>query len=215
MSEGAVGAGGTTRGGAITTAKGPDTKTRIRTTAAELFRRYGFTGTGLKRIAAESHAPFGSIYHFFPGGKEELVEDTIRTTGPQFQAYVLAVLGSGPDALTALAATFDLAAENLVASDYADACPIATIALEVASTNDRLRQATADVFDDWVEAGTGWFAQWGIAQSDARTLAFMFTSSLEGAFVLSRARRDTQALTAAGRAMVDATRAALVRAGTE
>jgi len=42
-----------------------DTKTRIVVKSGELFRRHGYVGTGLKQIAAEAAAPFGSIYHFF------------------------------------------------------------------------------------------------------------------------------------------------------
>ncbi len=48
------------------------TKDRILDTTAELFRRYGYTGTGLKQVVAEAEAPFGSLYHHFPGGKEQL-----------------------------------------------------------------------------------------------------------------------------------------------
>ena len=54
------------------------TKQRILYAAAELFRRRGYSGTGLKQISEESRAPFGSLYHHFPGGKEELGEDVIR-----------------------------------------------------------------------------------------------------------------------------------------
>ncbi|WP_455410071.1 TetR/AcrR family transcriptional regulator [Streptomyces hiroshimensis] len=46
-----------------------------------LFRRNGYSGTGLKRIAAEADAPFGSIYHFFPGGKQRRYS-TNRSTPP-------------------------------------------------------------------------------------------------------------------------------------
>ena len=49
---------------------------------------------------------------------------------------------------------FTGAARTLVETDFADACPIATVALEVASTNDTLRRATSDVFDGWINAAT-------------------------------------------------------------
>ncbi|MGH3448550.1 MAG: TetR/AcrR family transcriptional regulator, partial [Nocardioidaceae bacterium] len=137
-----------------------DTRTRIRQAAATLFRRDGYQGTGLKRIAAESGAPFGSIYHFFPGGKEELAEDAVRASGAAYQQLVLTLLESADDPLESLSRAFDTAAEDLAATDYADACPIATLALEVASTNERLRAATSDVFTDWVETGTEWFGRW-------------------------------------------------------
>ncbi|WP_158883863.1 TetR/AcrR family transcriptional regulator [Amycolatopsis anabasis] len=189
----------------------PDTRTRIREAAARLFRRQGYPGTGLKQIAAESHAPFGSIYHFFPGGKDELVEDVIRSTGPEYMRVVHALLESVPDPLEALEVAFRAAAEDLAATDYADACPIATVALEVASTNETLRTATADVFTEWVTEGAKWFGRFVPDESEARRLALAMISILEGAFVLSRAQRSGEPLRAAGQSMVDLTRSALER----
>src|SRR5260370_1791703 len=117
----------------------PDTRTRIQEAAAVLFRRHGYSGTGLKRIAAESAAPFGSIYHFFPGGKEQLAEHTIRTSGPQYMQMVLALLDSVPDPLESLANAFPVAAADPAATDYAVACPIATLARGVASSKEPWR----------------------------------------------------------------------------
>ena len=63
---------------------------------------------------------------------------------------------------------FDGAAQTLVDTDYADACPIATVALEVASTNETLRVATADVFESWIAAGTERGVEAGLARGAAR-----------------------------------------------
>ena len=190
-------------------ATSPDTRTRIREAAALLFRRDGYSATGLKRIAAESGAPFGSIYHFFPGGKQQLAEDAVRTSGAAYQQLVLGLLGSVADPLESLANAFRVAADDLAASDYADACPIATLALEVASSNEPLRLATAEVFEGWVVAGVEWFGRWTPDQAEARWLAQSMIMLLEGAFVLSRASRDPEPLLAAGRAMVELARSAL------
>ena len=184
------------------------TKERIVGTTGELFRRQGYTGTGLKQIVAEAGAPFGSIYHFFPGGKQQLAAEVIRTSGRAYQELVETILDQAPDALTAMATGFAAAAETLVATNYADACPIATVALEVASTDETLRAATAEVFAAWVDAGAARFERWGFGTSDARRLAIVFITSLEGAFVLCRAARDTEALTAAASAVTAAVRAA-------
>lgn len=192
-----------------------DTKTRIRDTTAELLRRNGYTGTGLKQIATAAAAPFGSIYHFYPGGKQQLAEETIRTVGPQYVLLFDALLEPATDLLEGLTQMFAAAAQNLVETDYADACPIATVALEVASTNDTLRQATADVFDGWIEHGTPYFTRWGIDEASARALTITMITSLEGAFVLSRAQRSTEAITVAGAAVVAVARVALERAGAD
>ncbi|GAA0937364.1 TetR/AcrR family transcriptional regulator [Pseudonocardia zijingensis] len=184
------------------------TRERIVATTSELFRRQGYPSTGLKQIVAEAGAPFGSIYHFFPGGKQQLAAEVIRTSGRAYQQLVEAILDEAPDAVTAVETGFAAAAETLAATDYADACPIATVALEVASTDDTLRAATAEVFDAWVEAGAARFRRWGFAPADARRLAIVFITGLEGAFVLCRAARSTEALTAAASAVTAAIRAA-------
>jgi AcrR family transcriptional regulator len=178
-----------------------DTKERIVGAGAELFRRQGYTGTGVKQIVAEAKAPFGSLYHFFPGGKGELGAAVIRWSGAMYAQLVEAVIDPAPDILTAVDLFFSGAAEHLVESDYEDACPIATVALEVASTSEPLREATAEVFDSWIDALAARFRAAGIADGESRELAIAMLSQLEGAFVLSRAKRSTEPLEVAGRAM--------------
>lgn len=185
------------------------TKERILDTTAELFHRYGYTGTGLKQIVAQASAPFGSVYHFFPGGKVQLGEEVIRRSGGIYMDIVLGVLDAAPDVLSGVGAIFAGAAEVLRQTDYVDACPIATVALEVASSNDVLRQATADVFEMWIAAVTARFADAGMARGEARTMAIVLIELLEGGFLLSRAARTTEALDAAGTAAVTLVRASL------
>jgi AcrR family transcriptional regulator len=187
----------------------PSTKDRIIDSSAELFRRQGYTGTGVKQIAATASAPFGSLYHFFPGGKEQLGEEAIRSSGALYLQLFQTIALQAPDALTAVADFFSGAARTLRETDYADACPIATVALEVASTNEPLRRATADVFETWIDGASAYFAAAGIAPDAARALAFSMLSLLEGGFVFSRAMRSTEPLEAAGASAVAAVRAAM------
>src|SRR5580658_10314784 len=128
------------------------TRERIIEAGAVLFRRQGYAGTGLKAIAAEAKAPFGSIYHFFPGGKDELTAEVIRAAGRVYGLLVPLFFDAEPDVAVATRNAFRGAAETLRASDYADACPIATVALDVASTNETLRLATAEVFALWIDS---------------------------------------------------------------
>nr|MBA3306984.1 TetR/AcrR family transcriptional regulator [Thermoleophilaceae bacterium] len=165
------------------------TRDRILETTAELFRRYGYTGTGLKQVVAEAGAPFGSLYHHFPGGKEQLGVEVIRRSGRMYFELFEAVYDGAPDAATGVGDFFAGAAEVLRETDYADACPIATVALEVASTNEPLREATAEVFEGWIEGAAGRFAAAGVPDAEARGLAIRVISALEGAFVLARALR--------------------------
>jgi AcrR family transcriptional regulator len=189
------------------------TKERILNSTAELFRLQGYGATGMKQIAAEASAPFGSVYHFFPGGKEELGAEVIRTSGRLYMQLFAGVVAENPDVLTAIDAFFAGAGETLRETDFADACPIATVALEVASTNDTLRQATADVFEEWMAGATEYFLFAGIPRAPARELAFSMLSLLEGAFIFSRAMRSTEPMAIAGAAAVALVRSALESSG--
>ena len=68
------------------------TKDRILDATAALFMRYGYTGTGLKQIVADANAPFGSLYHHFPGGKQELGVDVIHRSGGLYGELVMGVV---------------------------------------------------------------------------------------------------------------------------
>ena len=188
------------------------TRDRIVEAGAGLFWRQGYTATGMKQIVTEAEAPFGSVYHFFPGGKEELGAEVIRWSGAFYEQIVMTVLDGAPDIVTAMADAFAGAAETLRSSGYADACPIATVALEVSSTSEPIRQACAEVFDGWLTALAARFRAAGVDEATSRSLASTFLCLLEGAFILGRASRSTQALEDAGRTMVAATEAA-VRSG--
>jgi AcrR family transcriptional regulator len=174
------------------------TKDRIIETSAELFRRQGYSATGVKQIVTEARAPFGSLYHFFPGGKDELGAAAVRTSGALYAQLIPAVFDPAPDPVTGVRDFFDAAAEHLRESEYRDACPIATVALEVASTSETMRQACAEVFESWISLGAERFERAGAEPGTARELTMAMLAALEGAFVLARALRDTEPLRVAG-----------------
>jgi AcrR family transcriptional regulator len=175
-----------------------DTKERILDSSGELFRRQGYMGTGVKQILAEAGAPFGSLYHFFPGGKSELGAETIRRSGFLYGLLLGEYAGPEVDLPTGIRAFFAGAAETLRETDYADACPIATIALETSSSSEPLRQACAEVFERWIAAGAALHEAEGLTDEQARELTIAMLAALEGAFVLARALRSTEPLHIAG-----------------
>ncbi len=191
------------------------TKERIIDSSAELFRRQGYAGTGVKQIVAAASAPFGSIYHFFPGGKEQLGVEVIRSSGQLYVQLFATIAMQAPDVLGAVGEFFSGAAETLEETDYADACPIATVALEVASTSEPLREATAEVFESWISGASEYFAAAGIARDTARQLAITMLCLLEGAFIFCRSMRTVEPLHIAGTSAVAAVRAALPQTSVE
>jgi len=78
-----------------------NTRDRIVETSAELFRTQGYSATGVKQIVTAAKAPFGSLYHFFPDGKEELGAEAIRgCRRPFYLQLIPAVIEPAPDLLT-------------------------------------------------------------------------------------------------------------------
>lgn len=177
------------------------TTTRDRLLAAtnELFRRQGFNGTSMSEITKASGAPTGSLYHFFPGGKDDLATAVLTESGASYRALFELIAADAPDAATAVADFFEGAAAVVEETDYIDPCPIGTVAREVASTNDGLRRAADAVFRSWADAATDLFEHEGLATADAVELATTVVAALEGGFILARTRRDGELLRVIGR----------------
>ena len=186
-----------------------DTKQRLMAATAERFKVQGYNGTGVKQIVADAGAPFASLYHFFPGGKEELGAEVIRWSGAMYGLLWLEVVRPAPNLATGVRRFFELAAEHLVETDYADACPIATVALEVSSISEPMREACHDVFELWLQGATEDFVAAGVPKRRARELAIQFVTLLEGAFLLSRAAKSTEPMKVTGKLIEREVRAAL------
>lgn len=176
-----------------------DTRQRIVTATNELFRRHGFNGTSLSQVSKAAPATIGSIYHFFPGGKEALAVAVIESTGGVYRQLFESIVAEADDPVLAFSHFFDEAGKVLVETDFIDPCPIGTVAREVVSTSEPIRRAAEAAFDSWVEAATGFLVDSGIGQGDAQDLATLFVIMTEGGFVLCRTKRSIEPLHAVAR----------------
>jgi TetR/AcrR family transcriptional repressor of lmrAB and yxaGH operons len=161
-----------------------------------LLRRQGYAGTGLKEIVAASGAPRGSLYFHFPGGKEELATAAIEHAGDALGRAIAAALAAHDELGAALAGLVDSLGAGLERSGYADGCPVATVALETATSSEPVRAAAAGAFDAWLRAIEQRLLAAGLPPALARRRALLVLSALEGALVLARARRDLAPLRA-------------------
>jgi TetR/AcrR family transcriptional repressor of lmrAB and yxaGH operons len=177
-----------------------ETRDRILDATIRLLRRQGYTATGIKQIVAEGQAPLGSVYHYFPGGKEQIGAEALARSGERIR-QTIARAGDAPDLPAAINNYFAVNAERLRDSDYQRGCPIATVALETASDNERIRQVCEDVFNGWQTTLAQVFSDAGIATADAGALATFVLSSYEGALTMSRALRDIQPMLTSGAAV--------------
>ena len=150
----------------------------------ELLESGGYAAAGLNQILAAAEAPRGSLYFHFPGGKDQLVAEAIRRSGAEFEALFGALPGTAESATVVI----DALGERMAESDWHKGCPIATVALEVAASNDLVRQACAAVYTSWERA----IAQRLIAagRPDASTVAARILTVLEGGLLLARVHRS-------------------------
>ncbi len=186
-----------------------ETKDRLLRTGERLFQLQGYAATGLKQLAAEAEAPWSSMYHFFPGGKEQLGAEIIRFAAKRYAARIDEAFAAFADPVDAVAAMFRVECAILEGSDFRNGCPVASVTLDVASTVEALRQPCAEAFGAWMAAIARGFVASGVAATQAEEFSAYVLSALEGAIVLSRAAKDTTPLQRSGAAVQRGLRAQL------
>ncbi|WP_418958962.1 TetR/AcrR family transcriptional regulator [Streptomyces tritici] len=175
------------------------TRDRIVVAAARLLQRQGYVGTGIKQIAQEAQATLGSVYHFFPGGKETVAVAAIRHSGEEFATLLREALDSDDDPAEAVTACARRLAEELRASGWTDGCPVTAAALETLGTDSEIQQACADALRDWEQLVQDKLLRGGLPVQSARELASTVISALEGAEVTAQVTRTEEPLQVAGR----------------
>tara|TARA_R110001592_G_scaffold19231_3_gene79034 strand:+ start:9846 stop:10397 length:552 start_codon:yes stop_codon:yes gene_type:complete len=158
--------------------------------AASLFRKNGYSKTGLNEILAESQAPKGSLYHYFPGGKEQLGEEALRFSS-QIALKTLEELGktyvTAPSLLLAFAS---LLADWMEQSSFHDGCPMATTILETVPKSSGIRIAAQEGFAAWHRIFEGLLRADGVKPEGARRLANLAVAGLEGSLIQARVEQD-------------------------
>lgn len=180
-----------------------DTRARLVAAAETLFGAQGYAGTGLKELTAHAAAPWGSLYHFFPGGKAELGAAALAFAAERYgQAWLRAFAQAG-DPAQAVWLMFQGQARILAGGGWRAGCPVAATTQDTASLDETLRLACADAFAAWREIIAQALEAGGTAPERARALANFVLAALEGAMMLARAARDPAPLLEAGAAVRD------------
>jgi len=173
-----------------------ETKRRILDTAAELFRRRGYHGTGLNLVLEQSAAPRGSLYFHFPEGKEQLGSEAVASAGGQIGAGIEATLVHSDDVAQAVGRIVDFLAADLRDSGFERGCPVGTVALDGAAASERVRLACEEAFEGWERHIARHLREAGWTRNDAAQQATLTVAAIEGALLLARTRRDTAPLDA-------------------
>ncbi len=177
------------------------TRESIVTAAAELMRRKGYAGVSMKDLAEAAGVPIGSLYHHFRGGKVQIAREALTNAGLAYGLLIPTVVDGYTDLGAAIDGVFTQAARDMADTGFANMCPVASVAGEVADTVEELRSATRDIFTAWIDGGAAYFTSRGLDEPLARQVTTALIAGLEGAFLLARAMRDTAPLLATGATM--------------
>jgi TetR/AcrR family transcriptional repressor of lmrAB and yxaGH operons len=161
-------------------------------TAMRLFRRQGYASTGLQQIVAESGAPKGSLYHYFPSGKEALGAAAVELAGGLMGETLAELAARHPKPRPFLRAWCRTLAGWMEESGFRSGCPIATTLLENAPQSPSITAAGRRAVDGWIEIVAGVLAKGGLAPREARSRAQLAIAAIEGALILARIRRSTR-----------------------
>jgi AcrR family transcriptional regulator len=175
----------------------PPPRERMIRSAARLIQERGLSGAGMRDIAEHAEAPRGSLQHYFPGGKEQVVAEALDWVASVLVAQ-LADGAAGSTPREVVATMFDRWERVLAKTDYLVGCPVvATVTDAVA--DEELRTKAAEVFRIWRRSLSAALLRSGVSEERAEPLAVLAMSALEGAIVMSRARRDLEPLRTTGR----------------
>jgi AcrR family transcriptional regulator len=156
--------------------------------AALLMSERGVEATSFSEVLAHSGAPRGSIYHHFPGGKAQLIEEATRFTG-DFVAAALTTARESEDPLAAVQAMADLWRAILSGSDFAAGCPVVAATVE-GDLAPAARDTAGVAFQGWEGVHTDILQGAGMPADRARSLATLVVAAIEGAVILARAQRS-------------------------
>src|SRR3954452_9971752 len=188
----------------------PGPRERMIVSTAVLIRERGARATSLDAILEHSKAPRGSVYHHFPGGREQLLREATDYAGD----YVARRLerDGAEDPLAALDGLLEEYRATLVATDFRAGCPVVAVAVESAEDGPDLSEQVVGAFGRWREILGAPFAGGAIARGRADELALLLISACEGALILSRAYRDVAPLETVAGEIRDRVQAELARA---
>lgn len=165
-------------------------------TTSELLEMQGYHATGLNQIIKQSGTPKGSLYHYFPNGKDELTAEALNRTGKIILERIQLSLAEVDDAAEAVRGFILKLAYYVPASGYRAGGPITTVALETAATNAYLSGECKTIYASWQLAFAEKLRANGYPDQRAERVSYLIIASIEGAIILSRTSRSPQPLEA-------------------
>jgi TetR/AcrR family transcriptional regulator, lmrAB and yxaGH operons repressor len=150
---------------------------------AEAFRRYGYEGASLAALTEATGLGKGSLYNFFPGGKDEMAAAVLEDVSAWFEANIFAPLRTPAPPNEGVDQMFDAVVDYFHSGQRI--CLQGAFAL--GHERDRFSAAVQHYFERWIDALTNALRASGLDDQEARIIAIDTVSQIQGAIVLARA----------------------------
>jgi AcrR family transcriptional regulator len=173
---------------------------RMVTSAVRLLRERGYASTSLRAVVEDAEAPWGSLHHYFPGGKQQLVLEAIQFCDEHIRSVLRASFRSTSSPRKAIENFFDVALAGLEEGDLRLGCPIAATSLEH-TADQRIRDACSCALREWRTIIADGLQARGVERQQARETADLVVSLYEGALVVARIDHDVRPMRVAAAAV--------------
>ncbi|AXB43411.1 TetR/AcrR family transcriptional regulator [Amycolatopsis albispora] len=175
---------------------GRSPRERMVYSAAQLVRTRGVAATGVRDVVEHAGAPRGSFQHYFPGGKDQLVGEALLWSADfaarHAEAYAKVRKPTPAGLFAHLAKQWK---DEFTRRGFDRGCPVMATAADLASGDSAVTELLRVALARWEEAVAGQLVGMGLPKSRARRLATLMISTLEGAIMTARIRRDVAPLT--------------------
>lgn len=152
----------------------------------QLFRQYGYEGTTLSKIAQATGLGKASLYHHFPGGKEEMVSAVLDFLEWWSQEHIIGSLRSEGDALTRLQRMSASISE--IYEKGRQPCLFAILLM--GSAKDIFQDRVRAILNMWIEEMAQVLVEAGLYRTEARERAEDAAIAIQGALILARGLDD-------------------------
>lgn len=168
---------------------------------AKLMSRRGYAAVGLNEIVEKSGAPKGSLYHYFPDGKEQLAAAAVTWASDCFLETLKGEMAQSGSAAAAILVLAERIAGWMEASQFKDGSPLTIVAVETGAFVEPLRQACQAGYQAWVDLLADQLRRDGKSVKEASDLALWAVAALEGAVILARTQHSAEPLRRIGKLM--------------
>ncbi|OPJ61190.1 TetR/AcrR family transcriptional regulator [Clostridium oryzae] len=180
-----------------------DSREKILVAASKLFQVKGYNGTGLNEILQESKAPKGSLYYYFPNGKEELALAAIKLASETIENRLKNVFREHSNPIDAVQAIINNITDDLQRDNKLQDISLSLIALETYLSNESLRNACQEAFSSLQKLYADKLIESGMPHATAEDLGAFIQISIEGAITLAVTERKPAALLAVNRQLTN------------